>query len=446
MIKTIQALRVRLWSLRPVSRLGRLGLEMLRALDALITVFARGQLSLWAMSLVYTTLLSLTPFLALGFSLLKALGVHNSLEPVLIEALRGLGPEQAKQVSDTVVTFVSKVEVGVLGSLGVALLLYSAISLIQKVEGAFNEVWQVENPRGISTRLTEYLAVLTVGPALVFTALGLTAGALNGEWAGWVSRIEPFGFFLFVFSTILPYLLIVGVFTFLYAFVPQARVKARAALIGGVVAGFLWQTLSYAFAAFVAGATDYNAIYSGFAIMIFVLIWLYVGWLILLAGCQIAYYVQHPARMNPLLSRMVHAGRAREQAGLSLMAQVGLRFLRGEPPASRELLAKDLGLSETGAQALAAPLIEGGYLAESGPCLLMARDPASYDLATLWRHLRGARPEPGALPAVARWLDLAEAAAAGQGATSFRDWLAAQGGLNPAAGEMSAGEKPAPSQ
>lgn len=423
-----------------------MGLEMLRALDALVTVFARGQLSLWAMSLVYTTLLSLTPFLALGFSLLKALGVHNSLEPVLVEALRGLGPEQAKQVSDTVVSFVSKVEVGVLGSLGVALLLYSAISLIQKVEGAFNEVWQVENPRGISTRLTEYLAVLTVGPALVFTALGLTAGALNGEWAGWVSRIEPFGFFLFVFSTILPYLLIVGVFTFLYAFVPQARVKARAALIGGVVAGFLWQTLSYAFAAFVAGATDYNAIYSGFAIMIFVLIWLYVGWLILLAGCQIAYYVQHPARMNPLLSRMVHAGRAREQAGLSLMVQVGLRFLRGEPPASRELLAKDLGLSETGAQALAAPLIEGGYLAESGPCLLMARDPASYELATLWRHLRGVRPEPGALPAVAHWLDMAEAAAAGQGVTSFRDWLASLGGLSPAAGEMNAGEKPAPSQ
>lgn len=446
MLKALLLLRARLWTLKPVSRLGRWGIEVVRALDALITVFARGQLSLWAMSLVYTTLLSLTPFLALGFSLLKALGVHNSLEPVLIEALRGLGPAQAKQVSDTVVTFVSKVEVGVLGSLGVALLLYSAVSLIQKVEGAFNEVWQVENPRGISARLTEYLAVLTVGPALVFTALGLTAGALNGEWAGWVSRVEPFGFFLFVFSTILPYLLIVGVFTFLYAFVPQARVKARAALTGGVVAGFLWQTLSYGFAAFVAGATDYNAIYSGFAIMIFVLIWLYVGWLILLAGCQIAYYVQHPARMNPLLTKVMHAGRAREQAGLSLMTHVGLRFLRGEPPVSREALARELGLSETGAHALAAPLIEGGYLAESGPCLLMARDPASYDLATLWQHLRGAKPETGAMAAVAAWLDSAEQAAVAQGATPFRDWLLSVGDLPPRRDKMNAGEISALSQ
>jgi len=427
MIKAIQTLRTRLWSQQPVSRLARWGVESLRALDALIMVFARGKLSLWAMSLVYTTLLSLTPFLALGFSLLKALGVHNSLEPVLLEALRGLGPVQAQQVADTVVTFVSKVEVGVLGSLGVALLLYSAISLIQKVEGAFNEVWQVENPRGISYRLTEYLAVLTVGPALVFTAMGLTAGALNGEWASWVSRIEPFGFFLYLFSTVLPYLLIVGVFTFLYAFVPQARVRASAALVGGVVAGFLWQTLSYGFAAFVAGATDYNAIYSGFAIMIFVLIWLYVGWLILLAGCQIAYYVQHPSRMNPLLVPVMQAGRAREQAALTLMAQVGLRFLNGEPPASREALAKTLGLSETGAQALAAPLIDRGYLAESGSSLLLARDPASYPLATLWRDLRGARPEIGVVPEVSVWLDQIDRLVAVQGEQSFRDWLAAVG-------------------
>lgn len=423
MLTALQQLRIRLWSLQPASRLGCWGVEALRAIDALITVFARGQLSLWAMSLVYTTLLSLTPFLALGFSLLKALGVHNSLEPVLVEALKGLGPAQAQQVSDTVVSFVSKVEVGVLGSLGVALLLYSAVSLIQKVEGAFNEVWQVENPRGISHRLTEYLAVLTVGPALVFTALGLTAGVLNGSWAGWIARIEPFGFFLYVLSTILPYLLIVGVFTFLYAFVPQARVKARAAVIGGVMAGLLWQTLSYVFAAFVAGATDYNAIYSSFAIIIFVLIWLYVSWLILLAGCQIAYYAQHPARMNPLLVRVMHAGRAREQAGLNLMTLIGLRFLRGEPPVSREWLAKQLGLSETGTQALATPLIEAGYLAESDTGLLLARDPGSYDLATLWQQLRGARPSQSLLPAVALWLDEAEQAAVAQGAISFRDWL-----------------------
>lgn len=436
MMKAIQALRTRLWTFKAPTRLVRWGVEALRALDALVTVFARGQLSLWAMSLVYTTLLSLTPFLALSVSLLKALGVHNSLEPVLYEALKGLGPLQAQQVSDTVVSFVSKMDVGVLGVVGVLLLLYSAVSLIQKVEHAFNGVWQVENPRGLSSRLTEYLAVLMVGPALVFAALGLTAGALNGEWALYLGRIEPFGFLLYSFSKLLPYLLIVGVFTFLYAFVPQARVKARAALTGGLLAGLLWQTLSYGFAAFVAEATDYNAIYSGFAIVIFVLLWLYMGWLILLAGCQIAYYVQHPERMNPLLSQALPAGRAREQAGLTLMVLVGLRFLRAEPSVPRELLAKALGVSETGVQALALPLIEAGYLAESGPFLLMGRDPASYELTTLWQHLRGRRPEIETVSEVADWLDAAERAVVQQGQQSFRDWLS---GLPPSAGKMKTG-------
>ena len=110
------------------------------------------------------------------------------------------------------------------------------------------------------------------------------------------------------------------------------------------------------------------------------------------------------------------------------MVQIGQRFLQGQPPLSREVLAKELGLSETGATTLAAPLIEGGYLAESGPCLLMARDPASYELATLWRHLRGAKPEPGPAPAVAAWLDQAEQSVAAQGATSFRDWLLGHSG------------------
>src|SRR3546814_3460684 len=70
-------------------------------------------------------------------------------------------------------------------------------------------------------------------------------------------------------SRLVPYLLIIGVFTFLYSFVPNTRVNPRAALIGGVFAGALWQTGSLAFASFVAGATNYNAIYSSFAIVIF---------------------------------------------------------------------------------------------------------------------------------------------------------------------------------
>lgn len=425
MLTFIATSRTKLWSFRPESRVGRYAIECLRAVDSLARVFAQGKLSLWAMSLVYTTLLSLTPFLALGFSLLKALGVHNSLEPVLLETLKGLGPEQAQKVTTAVLTFVSKVEVGVLGSLGVALLLYSAISLIQKVESAFNEVWRVENSRSITKRLTEYLAVLTVGPVLVFSAMGLTAGALNNSWVNWLGSVEPVGFFIHVINTLLPYVLIVGVFTFLYAFVPQASVRAKPAMIGGLVAGLLWQTLSYGFAAFVASATNYNAIYSGFAIVLFVLIWLYVGWLILLAGCQIAYYAQHPQRMNPLLKPLVLAGRAREQMGLSLMASIAARFVAAEPALARKDLAAVLAVPEATVSELALPLVAAGYLAATDEGWLLARDPASYSLSALWATLRGDAALPATQVNVARWLEDAEQAVKATGTVSFREWLKA---------------------
>ena len=439
MIKTLQNLRLQLWQRQAASRLGHCALLGLRALDALIAVFAEGRLSLWAMSLVYTTLLSLTPFLALSFSLLKALGVHNSLEPTLLQMLKALGPEQAQQVTTAVIEFVSKVQVGVLGSVGVALLLYSAISLIQKVESAFNEIWQVERPRGLPQRFSEYLAVLMVGPLVVFSALGLTAGALSSRWVSWLTELPPLGFLFATLASLLPYLLMVGMFTFVYGFIPNARVRPRAAFAGGLVAGLLWQTLSFAFAVFVSGASDYNAIYSGFAIIIFVLIWLYLSWLVLLAGSQIAYFVQYPERMSPLRVAPVLAGRAREQLGLALMALIGGRFMRGMPPALRADLAKELAVTEDALLLLAAPLLSHGYIAESTGAWLPAKDPASYTLAELWQQLRGAAPSqlPVAGLPCAVWLDDAEQAAAAQGTMRFRDWLSAT---------HAAGEKPALSQ
>jgi membrane protein len=423
----LQSLRLKLWRAQPRTRLERQGLALLRGADALLEVLWQGQLSLRAMSLVYTTLLSLTPLLALGFSLLKALGVHNSLEPFLLESLKGLGPEQAREVAGNVIRFVENIKVGVLGSLGVALLLYSAMSLIQKVEEAFNHIWHVERVRGLSQRFGEYLAVLMVGPVMVFAALGVTASLLNNQVVAWLAQIPGFGFLLYLVSALLPYALMVGMFTFLYAFIPNTRVAMRPAFAGGLFAGLMWQSASYAFAAFVAGATNYHAIYSGFAIVIFVLIWLYMGWLILLCGCQVAYFAQCPQRFGPFADSAPQGSRAREQASLALVAAVARAFVAGEPPVAPERLSRLLGVSEQTLPLLAEPLVQAGVLAETGNRWVPARDPGSISLHSLWCLLRGAAPSGGeGLRPAAQWLQQAEAAAAAVGAQSLRDWVQAQ--------------------
>ena len=86
----------------------------------------------------------------------------------------------------------------------------------------------------------------------------------------------------------------IAAFTFVYLFIPNARVRVGPALVGGAVGGIAWQTAGWVFAVFVASSTRYAAIYSSFAILVLFMIWLYVSWLVLLFGASVAFYAQHP--------------------------------------------------------------------------------------------------------------------------------------------------------
>jgi len=389
-------LRERLWAHQPPGR-RRHGINIGRHAFVLLRDLLDGQLTMRAMSLVYTTLLSIVPLLALAFSVLKALGAHNAIEPFLQEFLAPLGP-QASELTQKLVSFIEKVQVGVLGSLGVALLFWSAISLIQKVESSFNFVWRIERPRPLSQRLGDYFAVLTVGPVLMFSAVGITASVFNSALVARLTSYEPLGFLVSIAGRLVPYLLIIGVFTFLYSFVPNTRVRSRAALIGGVFAGALWQTGSLAFASFVAGATNYNAIYSSFAIIIFLLIWIYLGWMILLLGCQLAFYVQHPEHLKPQRAPALLSGRQIEYLTLMIMALTGRRFLAGKPGYTEEELSRAIAAEPEHVRRAVEQLIFNGLLTEAGRArtqLIPAVDLESVTLARLWTLARTGDGLPG---------------------------------------------------
>lgn len=434
MNRFFQHLRERLWDLEAATRYPRRLVVVGRYAFVLARDLLEGHISMRAMSLVYTTLLSIVPMLALAFSVLKALGVHNSLEPVLLEFLHPLGA-QAQTLTESVIGFVENIRVGVLGSLGVALLFYAALSLIQKVESSFNFIWRIERPRPLSQRLGEYFAVITVGPVAVFSALGITATILNSELMARISAIEPFGLLVFAGTRALPYVLIVGAFSFLYSFVPNTRVRLGAAAWGGLLAGVLWQAASTAFASFVVTATNYNAIYSGFAIVIFLLIWLYVGWLILLVGCQLAFYIQHPEHLKPRRTPATLSGRETEYLALMIMGMVGRRFMRGESGYTQEELALALNAEPEHVARVVEVLMFHGLLTDAGSDrtqLIPAIDLDSIPLARLWRLARaGAATLPPTAEPLGRdanqLLDAAEKAFEDvTGKLSLREWLAKQ--------------------
>lgn len=428
-----------LWDRDAVARYPAYALRIARYAFVLIRDLLDGQLNMRAMGLVYTTLLSLVPLLALAFSVLKALGVHNSVEPLLVELLRPLGG-QAQTISENIIGFVENMRVGVLGSLGVALLIYTVLSMIQKVEEAFNYIWRIDRPRPLSQRLGEYLAVVTIGPVLVFAALGLTGTVLNSRIVASITAYEPFGMMFYGLTQFLPYLLIIGLFTFLYHFMPNTRVRLKAAAAGGLLAGVLWQTAAGLFASFVVTSTNYNAIYSGFAILIFLLIWLYVSWLILLTGCQLAFYVQHPEQVAPLRIPPSLSGKQTEYLSLMIMGLAGRRFVEGGTPYTEEELSLVLGARPEHVARVTESLVYHGLLTEAGSDrsrLVPAMDLESVALARLWRLSRaGTEPLPHGEDRLAtdvlQLLDGAEQSFENHvGDISLRRWILQRSGKQP---------------
>ncbi|MFA6313494.1 MAG: YihY/virulence factor BrkB family protein [Sterolibacterium sp.] len=381
------------------------GLRIVRTLLMLARDLTGGQLTLRAMGLVYTTLLSIVPLLALSFSVLKAFGVYNQIEPVLLNFLAPFGEDGEKLARDTV-QFIVKINVGVVGTLGLALLVYTAISMMQKIEESLNYIWHIPRTRGFGERFSRYLSVLLVGPILVFSAMGLTASFLDIGAVREALAIDMLDLTVQAITTVMPYLLVSAAFTLVYIFVPNTRVRFGPALVGGVTGGVAWQTAGWAFAVVVASSSGYTAIYSGVAILVLSMIWLFLSWLILLFGASVAFYVQHPEYLYAKAGEPRLSNRMRERLALSVMSLIGSRFLAGEREPSVPEFTRLLGIPVHALQVVLDALERRQLIARScdePPIYMPARDLSLISVAQVLDTVRSAGEErflsPEGLPA-----------------------------------------------
>ncbi|HYE34558.1 YihY/virulence factor BrkB family protein [Methylocaldum sp.] len=373
-------------------------LDRLRALAALVSAWVRALagavrnegLDYRATSLAYTTLLAIVPGLALSFSLLKTFGVNNQLEPFLLQMLAPLG-DKADDLTKAILGFVTKVNVGVLGFVGLVVLIYTIISMLEKIEAAFNHIWRVSQARSLARRASDYLSVILLGPVLIFSAIGLTASMSH---AGVVRRLiaqEPFGTLFYLGGKLLPYLMIIVAFAFVYIYIPNTRVQWRAALFGGTVGGLLWKFAGLLFAKFVAGSTSYHAIYSSLVIVILFMIWLDLSWLILLVGGQAALYFQHPHYVRGKSRFIQLSNRLKERLGLAVMYLVGERFVHAGKPWTIDELAERLSIPWETVKDSLSVLQAGELVVETGKgdeSFIPARDIAGI---TVWDILAAMR-------------------------------------------------------
>jgi membrane protein len=308
-----------------------------RTVVTVVRALTDAQLNLEATALVYRTLLSIVPLLAVAFSVLKAFGAHYKLDAIVARFLEPLGAGGAELASQ-LVGFVDNLRVSVLGAIGFVMLFYTVVSVIERIESAFNRIWHVRRPRSLTRKFSDYLSIVLVGPVLVFGAFALMAAAQNYWLVQRVlaaTRLTEVA--VFVARHGAPFVLLVAAFSLLYRLLPHTHVTVRAAFVGGVTAAFMWHLAGYGFALFVASSSSYTAIYSGAAVFLISLIWLQLAWLILLTGAQVAYVYQHP------IASVILRGRPslllRERIGLGALVDITRRYLASAGPSQAEQLA-----------------------------------------------------------------------------------------------------------
>jgi membrane protein len=384
---------------------GALLLRLLRYPYAILRDLSRGQINLYAMGLVYATLLSLVPLIAFAFAVLKAFGAHRELQPIIYEFFKPVGAS-AGELTRRVMEFADRVSTGIVGSVGLALLLWTLLGTIKKVEDGVNFLWRVEHARSFARRVTEYVALLIVGPVVVVSFIGMSHHALDSATANF-GRYMPFWDRLTSWAIeVSPYFMLTAIFTAVYMYVPNTRVKWKPALVGGLTAGVLWAAVGKVFTAMVVFSTRLTIVYAGFALIIAALLWTYLGWLILLIGAQLAFYVQNRNYLRLGLTELRLSAVQREQLTLKVMYLIASAYHVGKTRWTVDGLAHELGMPGVAISRIVNAL-EAAHLVTltEEECVLPARDLGKISVQEIIDIARNEKagqvtPRPLRLPAV----------------------------------------------
>jgi len=324
--------------------------------------FIHDRLLIRASALVYATLLSIVPLLAVMFSLLKGFGFHNKLEPALYQILEPLGQQAQQAIVPTIVDFVDNVKVGALGTVGFLLLFLSVLSIVNNIERAFNDVWKIRKVRSIHRRFTDYISVLMVGPLLIFMFIGVTASLQSFVIVQAISKIPGIPF---IFNKTLPIIITLIFFYFVLTYVPNTKVKFKPAFLGAAISAILWVVGNYLFAHFMVTSYQYGskaAIYAGFATFPLFLVWMFISWAIMLLGVEISYVYQNFDQISWEIRDTNYSHTVKNAMALKILVFTGQKFYHGDQAPSASEISETFNCPQPLMQDMLSLLVDQGLL------------------------------------------------------------------------------------
>jgi len=398
-----------LWSPAQTARRSFVWARTTLQLVVLVTQeFVRHQLLLRASALTYYSMLSLIPLLAIALSLVGALGVREDLAQILIDNLAAGSPEAGPRI----LAIVDKLDFAGLGTLGAAILFLTTLLGISSIERSLNTIWGVSHERPWERRIPDYLAVLILAPLMLGVALSLGTTLQSQAVVQWLLGVPGFERLFELGLRQAPLVFMSLGFAFIYWFLPNTRVRILPALLAGVLAAILFTIAQRVYLGFNVGVGRASWMFGGFAFLPLLLVWIYISWVIMLLGAEVAFALQNLALVREARRGEDPGPAAREALGLAIAAQVARAFRDGNRGEDSEGLAEALRIPVRSVREILSKLQHAGIVAPSAEerdAYQLGRAAESVRVSDVLRALRGPRDAPAPLseldPAVGRVIE-----------------------------------------
>ena len=303
-----------------------------------IKEFAERRIVNMASALTYSTLLAIIPILAILFAIARGFGFANLLEDQFRVTLQGQALT-AETILSFIDSYLSHAQSGIFIGVGLIMLFYTVLLLTYNMERTFNYIWQVKKQRTLYRKITDYFSMLFLLPLLILLSSGISIFIST-----FMKNIAEFALLAPVvkfFVRLTPFVLTWGMFTALYIFMPNTKVKLKYAILPGILAGSGFQLFEYLYIGSQIWVSRYNAIYGSFAAIPMFLLWAHISWSICLYGAQLSYVAQNIRNFSFSKETENISRRYHDFLCILIMSLICKRFQTDLPPYTAETLSDE---------------------------------------------------------------------------------------------------------
>jgi len=341
--KALEFVTVDIWriSLEELPKTKSFLIRQVRIIMLAVKGFKEDKIQLRASALTFYSMLSVVPVFALIFGIAKGFGFDEKMQGELIKNFQG-----HKEVLNWIINFANQMlanaKGGFIAGVGVVILLWSVMKVLGNIEEAFNGIWQIRKSRTFVRKFSDYFSIILIAPVFFFLSSSATVfiSAQVSKYQADYPVLENLRFLV----QLGPYILIWILFILLYIVMPNTRVRFKSALIGGIIAGSVFQVVQWGYIHFQIGVSRYGAIYGSFAAIPLFIIWLQLSWLIVLLGAEISFANQN-VKQYEFESDSLHISLRMKRLLTLLVANLVIRnFAEGKDAYSASGISENLKL------------------------------------------------------------------------------------------------------